>query len=41
VILVQVYDDDIMIRPNNNSVCEEFIAAMHEEFEMSMIGELT
>lgn len=41
VILVQVYVDDIIFGSNNNSMCEEFVAAMQGEFEMSMIGELT
>ena len=41
VILVQVYVDDIIFGSNNNTLCEEFVAAMQEEFEMSMMGELT
>ena len=41
VILVQVYVDDIIFESNNNSVCEEFVASMQEEFEMSMMGVLT
>jgi len=41
VILVQVYVDDIIIASNNYSLCEEFVAAMQGEFEMSMMGELT
>jgi len=41
VILVQVYVDDIIFGSNNNSMCEEFVAAMEGEFEMSMMGELT
>jgi len=41
VILVQVYVDDIIFGSNNNSMCEEFVAAMQGEFEMFMIGELT
>ena len=28
VILVQVYVDDIIFESNNNSMCEEFVAAM-------------
>ena len=41
VILVQVYVDDIIFGSNNNTLCEEFVAAMQGEFEMSMMGELT
>ena len=41
VILVDVYVDDIIFGSNNNSMCEEFVAAMQGEFEMSMMGELT
>jgi len=41
VILVQVYVDDIIFGSNNNSMYEEFVAAMQAEFEMSMMGELT
>jgi len=28
VILVQVYVDDIIFSSNNNTLCEEFVAAM-------------
>jgi len=28
VILVQVYVDDIIFGSNNNTLCEEFVAAM-------------
>jgi len=41
VILVQVYVNIIIFGSNNNSMCEEFVAAMQGEFEMSMMGELT
>jgi len=41
VILVEVYVDDIIFGSNNNTLCEEFVAAMQGEFEMSMMGELT
>jgi len=40
-MLVQVYVDDIIFGSNSNSLCEKFVAAMHGEFEMSMMGELT
>ena len=38
---VQVYVDDIIFGSNNNSMCEEFVATMQGEFEISMMGELT
>jgi len=41
VILVQVYVDDVIFGSNNNTLCEEFVATMQVEFEMSMMGELT
>jgi len=40
-MLVQVYVDDIIFCSNNNTLCEEFVAAVQREFEMSMMGELT
>ena len=40
VMLVQVYVH-IIFGSNNNTLCEEFVAAMQGEFEMSMMGELT
>ena len=41
MILVQVCVDDILFGSNNNTICEEFVATMQGEFEMSMMGELT
>ena len=41
VILVQVYVNDIIFGSNNNSMCEEFVATMQGEFEMSIMGKLT
>ena len=41
VILVQVYVDDIIFGSNNDSMCNEFVAAMQGEFKMSMMGEIT
>jgi len=41
VILVQIYVDDIIFGATQDSLCEEFVAAMKGEFEMSMMGELT
>jgi len=32
-----VYVDDIIFGSNNNSLCEELIATMKGEFEMSMV----
>jgi len=40
IILVQVYVDDIIFGPTNQTLCEQFVAAMQGEFEMSMMGEL-
>ena len=40
IILVQVYVDDIIFGLTNQNLCEQFVAAMHGEFEMSMMGEL-
>ena len=36
-----MYVDDIIFGSNNNTLCEEFAAAMQGEVEMSMMGELT
>ena len=36
-----MYVDDIIFGSNNNTLCEEFVATMQVEFEMSMMGELT
>jgi len=40
IILVQVYVDDIIFGSTNQNLCQHFVAAMHGEFEMSMMGEL-
>ena len=40
MLLVQIYVDDIIFGATNVSFCEEFFKCMHNEFEMSMIGEL-
>nr|GEZ86569.1 hypothetical protein [Tanacetum cinerariifolium] len=39
-ILVQVYVDDIIFRSSNLQLCREFEALMHENFQMSAMGEL-
>jgi len=41
IILVQIYVDDIIFGATQDSLCEEFVAAMKGEFEMSMVGELS
>jgi len=41
IILVQIYVDDIIFGAAQDSLCEEFVAAMKGEFEMSMMGELS
>ena len=40
IILVQIYVYDIIFGATNDSLCEEFVATMQGEFEMSMMGEL-
>ena len=40
ILIVQIYVDDIIFGANNVSLCEEFSKSMHNEFEMSMMGEL-
>ncbi|KAL4011410.1 hypothetical protein IC575_028468 [Cucumis melo] len=41
MLIVQIYVDDIMFGSTNSSLCEEFSKCMHNEFEMSMMGELS
>ena len=40
ILLVQIYVDDIIFGSTNKSLCEDFSKCMHNEFEMSMMGEL-
>jgi len=40
IILVQVYVDDIIFGSTNQNLCEQFVAVMQGEFEMSMMREL-
>ena len=40
-LLVQVYVDDIVFGSANESLCEEFGNLMTNEFELSLMGELT
>nr|GEZ74956.1 hypothetical protein [Tanacetum cinerariifolium] len=39
-ILVQIYMDDIIFGSSNPQLCREFEALMHENFQMSAMGEL-
>jgi len=41
IILVQIYVDDIIFGATKDSLCEELVAAMKGEFEMSMMGEFS
>ena len=41
IIFLQIYVDDIIFGATNDSLCEEFVAAMQGEFEMSVMGELS
>ena len=38
---MQVYVDDVIFCSTNVSLYEEFFKVMHDQFEMSMMGELT
>ena len=40
IIVAQIYVDDIIFSATNNLLCQEFSMFMHNEFEMSMMGEL-
>ncbi|GJW71197.1 retrovirus-related pol polyprotein from transposon TNT 1-94 [Tanacetum coccineum] len=40
LIIVQIYVDDIIFGLTCQDVCDEFAKIMHDEFEMSMMGEL-
>jgi len=40
ILVVQIYVDDIIFGFTNASLCKEFSKLMHDEFEMSMMGEL-
>ncbi|GKD32500.1 retrovirus-related pol polyprotein from transposon TNT 1-94 [Tanacetum coccineum] len=40
LIIVQIYVDDIIFSSTCQDMCDEFAKIMHDEFEMSMIGEL-
>nr|GEV41715.1 retrovirus-related Pol polyprotein from transposon TNT 1-94 [Tanacetum cinerariifolium] len=40
LIIVQIYIDDIIFGLTCQDMCDEFAKIMHDEFEMSMMGEL-
>ncbi|GKA98456.1 retrovirus-related pol polyprotein from transposon TNT 1-94 [Tanacetum coccineum] len=40
LIIVQIYVDDIIFGSTYQDICDEFAKIMHDEFEMSMMGEL-
>ncbi|GKF23422.1 retrovirus-related pol polyprotein from transposon TNT 1-94, partial [Tanacetum coccineum] len=40
LIIVQIYVDDIILESTCQDMCDEFAKIMHDEFEMSMMGEL-
>ncbi|GJT78439.1 retrovirus-related pol polyprotein from transposon TNT 1-94 [Tanacetum coccineum] len=40
LIIVQIYVDDILFGSTCQDMCDEFAKIMHDEFEMSMMGEL-
>ncbi|GJS46516.1 retrovirus-related pol polyprotein from transposon TNT 1-94 [Tanacetum coccineum] len=40
LIIVQIYVDDIIFGLTCQNMCDEFAKIMHDEFEMSMMGEL-
>lgn len=41
MLIVVVYVDDIMFGRSSDEMCRDFQKAMHNEFEMSMLGELS
>jgi len=41
LFVLQIYVDDIIFGSTNQEFCEEFVKMMANEFEMSMIGELS
>ncbi|GJY01153.1 retrovirus-related pol polyprotein from transposon TNT 1-94 [Tanacetum coccineum] len=40
LVIVQIYVDDIIFGSTCQDMCDEFAKIMHDEFEMSMMGEL-
>ena len=41
ILLIQIYVDDIIFGATNENMCQVFTKTMQDEFEMSMMGELT
>ena len=41
LFMLQIYIDDIIFGPTNQDFCEEIEKMMANEFEMSIIGELS
>ncbi|MBM1019738.1 reverse transcriptase domain-containing protein, partial [Escherichia coli] len=41
ILIIQIYVDDIIFGSTNEVLCRNFSSLMQEEFEMSMMGELT
>nr|GEV66239.1 copia protein [Tanacetum cinerariifolium] len=39
LMIVQIYIDDIIFGSTSQNLCDDFAKIMHDEFEMSMIGE--
>ncbi|GJW40924.1 retrovirus-related pol polyprotein from transposon TNT 1-94 [Tanacetum coccineum] len=40
LIIVQIYVDDIIFGSTSQNLCDDFAKIMHDEFDMSMMGEL-
>ena len=40
ILIIQIYIDDIIFGSTNEILCKEFESCMHNEFEMSTMGEL-
>nr|GEX56814.1 uncharacterized mitochondrial protein AtMg00810-like [Tanacetum cinerariifolium] len=40
LIIVQIYVDDIIFGSTSKNLCDDFVKIMHDDFEMSMMGEL-
>nr|GEY34774.1 copia protein [Tanacetum cinerariifolium] len=40
LIIVQIYVDDIILGSTSQNLCDDFAKIMHDEFGMSMMGEL-
>ncbi|GKC23542.1 retrovirus-related pol polyprotein from transposon TNT 1-94, partial [Tanacetum coccineum] len=40
IVIVQIYVDDIIFESTCQDLCDDFSKIMHDEFEMSIMGEL-